>query len=52
MLDPVSFASESVEFNMDGFRPNKKHPWVQGVLAGLPSFRVLNDPALCPFDLS
>lgn len=39
MLDPASFACGDVEFNMAKFWPNKKHPWLRGVLAGLPSFR-------------
>lgn len=39
MLDPASFARGRSEFNMEKFWTSKKHPWVQGVLTGLPSFR-------------
>lgn len=40
MLDLASFAlSQGTGIDMQRFRPNQQHPWVQDVLAGLPSFR-------------
>lgn len=54
MLDPDTYSLGDQEFEgLDAryFRPNKNHPWVQSVLAGLPSFRLRVMIRHCPTEV-